>query len=126
MADDNDVPDVVFLAGMVDNAAPEDIIAKPVRAGKVGRLAGFAALAHVLEARRKAALATGDEFIAERGESRHLLVQGVAFDEGRELIVDLRNLAALVQRLHHLQQRSEEHTSELQSLMRISYAVFCL
>src|SRR3546814_17840165 len=26
----------------------------------------------------------------------------------------------------HLQRRSEEHTSELQSLMRISYAVFCL
>src|SRR3546814_8498434 len=28
-------------------------------------------------------------------------------------------------RLHH-HERSEEHTSELQSLMRISYAVFCL
>src|SRR3546814_12978179 len=28
---------------------------------------------------------------------------------------------------HHIPQfRSEEHTSELQSLMRISYAVFCL
>src|SRR3546814_10166105 len=27
---------------------------------------------------------------------------------------------------HHYDQRSEEHTSELQSLMRISYAVFCL
>src|SRR3546814_1640835 len=26
----------------------------------------------------------------------------------------------------HWQDRSEEHTSELQSLMRISYAVFCL
>src|SRR3546814_1650872 len=26
----------------------------------------------------------------------------------------------------HLLDRSEEHTSELQSLMRISYAVFCL
>src|SRR3546814_9053448 len=26
----------------------------------------------------------------------------------------------------HLDARSEEHTSELQSLMRISYAVFCL
>src|SRR3546814_1580370 len=26
----------------------------------------------------------------------------------------------------HRSQRSEEHTSELQSLMRISYAVFCL
>src|SRR3546814_3256895 len=35
------------------------------------------------------------------------------------------------QRMHHKPgsvelQRSEEHTSELQSLMRISYAVFCL
>src|SRR3546814_1774101 len=30
--------------------------------------------------------------------------------------------------VHHLhpERRSEEHTSELQSLMRISYAVFCL
>src|SRR3546814_3994597 len=28
--------------------------------------------------------------------------------------------------VHRRQQRSEEHTSELQSLMRISYAVFCL
>src|SRR3546814_5399474 len=27
---------------------------------------------------------------------------------------------------HALHDRSEEHTSELQSLMRISYAVFCL
>src|SRR3546814_9696043 len=35
----------------------------------------------------------------------------------------------LVVRHHHLDAvgvRSEEHTSELQSLMRISYAVFCL
>src|SRR3546814_5511521 len=29
-------------------------------------------------------------------------------------------------RMHRLPDRSEEHTSELQSLMRISYAVFCL
>src|SRR3546814_7421061 len=27
---------------------------------------------------------------------------------------------------HHVTRRSEEHTSELQSLMRISYADFCL
>src|SRR3546814_2717705 len=27
---------------------------------------------------------------------------------------------------HQMVERSEEHTSELQSLMRISYAVFCL
>src|SRR3546814_9786575 len=30
------------------------------------------------------------------------------------------------ERTAHLLLRSEEHTSELQSLMRISYAVFCL
>src|SRR3546814_2414198 len=29
-------------------------------------------------------------------------------------------------RLDEVRRRSEEHTSELQSLMRISYAVFCL
>src|SRR3546814_3564386 len=31
-----------------------------------------------------------------------------------------------VRMLEQMQTRSEEHTSELQSLMRISYAVFCL
>src|SRR3546814_3147007 len=31
-----------------------------------------------------------------------------------------------VERRHLQRPRSEEHTSELQSLMRISYAVFCL
>src|SRR3546814_6385633 len=35
-------------------------------------------------------------------------------------------LCAGVSRAASLRQRSEEHTSELQSLMRISYAVFCL
>src|SRR3546814_4344101 len=38
-----------------------------------------------------------------------------------------RHPAALrVQCTHYIPSRSEEHTSELQSLMRISYAVFCL
>src|SRR3546814_4446773 len=38
------------------------------------------------------------------------------------------NLAALtlIHRVGAMAPRSEEHTSELQSLMRISYAVFCL
>src|SRR3546814_5205209 len=34
--------------------------------------------------------------------------------------------ATLIKRPHDTAPRSEEHTSELQSLMRISYAVFCL
>src|SRR3546814_7585542 len=43
---------------------------------------------------------------------------------------DLARLQRLAQAVEYaaleLGQRSEEHTSELQSLMRISYAVFCL
>src|SRR3546814_7285344 len=40
---------------------------------------------------------------------------------------DLPRLAVLAQNVAwRFEERSEEHTSELQSLMRISYAVFCL
>src|SRR3546814_2109068 len=35
-------------------------------------------------------------------------------------------LQTMVAKIGKLDRRSEEHTSELQSLMRISYAVFCL
>src|SRR3546814_3867114 len=34
--------------------------------------------------------------------------------------------AAWAEEFGEVEERSEEHTSELQSLMRISYAVFCL
>src|SRR3546814_1315149 len=37
-----------------------------------------------------------------------------------------RNRRVMIQGYHGTGKRSEEHTSELQSLMRISYAVFCL
>src|SRR3546814_3904453 len=40
-----------------------------------------------------------------------------------------REIGRLIKRIHprvRFLLRSEEHTSELQSLMRISYAVFCL
>src|SRR3546814_2828101 len=51
-------------------------------------------------------------------------------DAGGQRVVDLAD-AGQVARLRLLELaepalRSEEHTSELQSLMRISYAVFCL
>src|SRR3546814_6557945 len=38
----------------------------------------------------------------------------------------LNNYAIWLCRSKRSEERSEEHTSELQSLMRISYAVFCL
>src|SRR3546814_2144878 len=37
-----------------------------------------------------------------------------------------RGVVRIVKKLRNIMDRSEEHTSELQSLMRISYAVFCL
>src|SRR3546814_1268927 len=46
----------------------------------------------------------------------------LALDEKGELIE--RKMMGLSLTVDH--RRSEEHTSELQSLMRISYAVFCL
>src|SRR3546814_8217053 len=52
-----------------------------------------------------------------------LVVDVDAVELGGVLVVDRRPALAAVER--HAG-RSEEHTSELQSLMRISYAVFCL
>src|SRR3546814_10727492 len=59
---------------------------------------------------------------------------GLDLDAGRGLLVELRDgdRAVLLHRnvcdvrTRALHRRSEEHTSELQSLMRNSYAVFCL
>src|SRR3546814_2228517 len=65
-------------------------------------------------------------------------VQGASFSEpgftasaraldGDTIAADLRLLGVdAFERRQLCERRSEEHTSELQSLMRISYAVFCL
>src|SRR3546814_8074657 len=54
----------------------------------------------------------------------------VAFTpDGAQLYVSLRDensVAIIDTATRQVVKRSEEHTSELQSLMRISYAVFCL
>src|SRR3546814_9177506 len=44
---------------------------------------------------------------------------------GRDKVAET-GVAALIGQVDTEVRRSEEHTSELQSLMRISYAVFCL
>src|SRR3546814_4809851 len=53
------------------------------------------------------------------GNSVYLAVEILRRDDPRH-VAAIRILKALIL------DRSEEHTSELQSLMRISYAVFCL
>src|SRR3546814_7059519 len=45
-----------------------------------------------------------------------------AFHQPQLVLADIASLTSLPQR----ERRSDEHTSELQSLMRNSYAVFCL
>src|SRR3546814_6322683 len=51
-------------------------------------------------------------------------LEQVLNDIGFEVLGPVFNVAAALEII--AQNRSEEHTSELQSLMRISYAVFCL
>src|SRR3546814_8130367 len=52
---------------------------------------------------------------ARRHEERRAIVQAFERERGVRIFIRLDRA-----------ERSEEHTSELQSLMRISYAVFCL
>src|SRR3546814_2682261 len=54
------------------------------------------------------------------GDRSHTLWRKPPVDEGRDPETDL------VSDFDRQRRRSEEQTSELQSLMRISYAVFCL
>src|SRR3546814_1544951 len=63
----------------------------------------------------------------EAADAKHWALRA-ATDEGMLIgISSGATLAAIDQKLAELPPgRSEEHTSELQSLMRISYAVFCL
>src|SRR3546814_2419405 len=59
---------------------------------------------------------------AEEAESPSAPVDRVDELDGLRIVT----LDTSVPGFHHGEIRSEEHTSELQSLMRISYAVFCL
>src|SRR3546814_1224140 len=65
----------------------------------------------------KVAEATARQHTAARRALHQALLNQVGLDHLFQHVTLLR------QRRRH---RSEEHTSELQSLMRISYAVFCL
>src|SRR3546814_6646215 len=56
-------------------------------------------------------------YIAARGNKLQIEGEAEAAARARDVLLGLYN---------RIVQRSEEHMSELQSLMRLSYAVFCL
>src|SRR3546814_2470297 len=70
------------------------------------------------------------EVIVETDQHRRQAVQRRAHDVEAARDRQMRQIQALGAAPRKMriapQQRSEEHTSELQSLMRISYDVFCL
>src|SRR3546814_4312494 len=67
----------------------------------------------------------GTKLLAYRcGMMQRNIEVGVVADVGGQAHLDVGYITQ--HRFDNALQRSEEHTSELQSLMRISYAVFCL
>src|SRR3546814_3868343 len=72
--------------------------------------------------RGRAEAAGGAEIPRSRMRSRH----GRRLQPARRAAGRCPHRHRLRRRSVHMTTRSEEHTSELQSLMRISYAVFCL
>src|SRR3546814_7779122 len=63
--------------------------------------------------------------IGELAARTGVAVSAIRFYEAKGLIASLRSSGGQ-RRFLRADIRSEEHTSELQSLMRTSYAVFCL
>src|SRR3546814_5396639 len=74
------------------------------------------------------------QWIARHGRAMQAILEGdlATAEQHAESALELgrRTLGDQVEGIYGIQmftiRRSEEHTSELQSLMRISYAVFCL
>src|SRR3546814_10235959 len=101
------VPPVAFLRAQVD-ACFEDFDIGAVKLGMLASAEVIHAVADALEAYRPPHVVVDPVMVATSGAR---LLEADALDALRTRLLPLR---------------SEEHTSELQSLMRTSYAVFCL
>src|SRR3546814_3174494 len=85
---------------------------------------------YVVEGLRKKGIKVAIGHEASNVDGAQVVVTSTAVKRGNpEVEAALANRIPIVRRaemLAELMRRSEEHTSELQSLMRISYAVLCL
>src|SRR3546814_5558296 len=113
------------LRGGVRRQLTQVVDRRGARAQRLDRVLGEVADAQV---RMRVALAGQRlEFADQRLDQRRLA--GAVGAEQADAVAGFEAEADVVEDgdpLHLLGSRSEEHTSELQSLMRISYAVFCL
>src|SRR3546814_1642771 len=103
------------------------MLRRPPRSTRTDTLFPYTTLFRSEAAGNKLGLALGKDIgggaiIADLARMPHLLVAGTT-GSGKSVAINTMILS-LLYRL--TPDRSEEHTSELQSLMRISYAVFCL
>src|SRR3546814_3840660 len=62
--------------------------------------------------------------VSVEGPASHVFIRGRTVPE--DALLETHRMRDGSWRRRSMEQRSEEHTSELQSLMRNSYAVFCL
>src|SRR3546814_3904054 len=106
-------PEVGFVSGFFEDAAAD-------RNGRVARQDHF--VRRALDRERLAPREPGDIVARKLSLERRLVDFGSR--DARGYKPDPRQQFAPARRGRS--ERSEEHTSELQSLMRISYAVFCL
>src|SRR3546814_10763829 len=113
------LPVPVFAA---DTAGLPNLAAKAVPIGKDERMARIAKAKELMRANDIGAL------LIEPGSSL-IYFTGVEWWRSERLtaaVLTREGEIAIVTPFFEEPSRSEEHTSELQSLMRISYAVFCL
>src|SRR3546814_10438718 len=101
------------------------MIRRPPRSTRTDTLLPYTTLFRSMQAGPAKAAAHEQTFAAHRNLPAGQLVARQPADIA-PIAQHLPGLSEADQTEQGIGQRSEEHTSELQSLMRISYAVFCL
>src|SRR3546814_8182852 len=105
---------------LVPHMTVEENIAFPLKMRNVGAAEARRQAAEVLEMVRLPHVAQRYPKALSGGQQQRIALARCMVYNPSIILID-EQLGALDKKL-----RSEEHTSELQSLMRISYAVFCL
>src|SRR3546814_9622620 len=112
------------------------MIRRPPRSTRTDQLFPYTTLFRALEPERARTLSASLAFHPQALPGLEMELTGFRIDYTDRVVQPITNYAQVMGNPFYDQlvnyqptaedQRSEEHTSELQSLMRISYAVFCL